>query len=512
MVQRMLPPVSKVVYWNELCKYRAFTGGDPEVCPTELPLMAYLIYLKDTRKLKQTSIWKMYSCLKSVLKVKFDLDISSFHRLQCFITSGEEEETKKANIFSFPDLVKICESGSGSDVDLLVASVAITSFFGGLRVTECFKLKRSSFKYVEDGSIVVEFTRLKKRGRKRTDQRKQTMIIRDVGHCHFAQLVRRYLKMADIMGIKSDDSPWCQIFKDGLKPRPISKNRFSKFATDCCSFLGREPEGYSFHSFRRSAASAVAANGGTAQMMMMFFGWASETMTAEYTTNSEHSMFEINKRIIGEKDSKASCLQRAGQMEDVLVSEIVPVSVVCAPEIFPVNGVCGSEIIPVSAGLPAETVAPVPAVDSVQEMVFTLNNPEDDVPIVTGVQEMVITLDNPDDAEMQVVGKGESSAPVSVIKQASPLSVQVKQLVTDLKEANDRTLLRKFFDESPETMPRRSRLSKKSMKFWQVMRQLEEMYYPQSDDEAGEDGEHGVGQDEDVNLSQYVFVKKKANL
>jgi len=199
-------------------------------------------------------------------------------------------------------------------------------------------------------------------------------------------------------------------------------------------------------------------------------------------------------------------------MEDVLVSEIVPVSVVCAPEIFPVNGVCGSEIIPVSAGLPAETVAPVPAVDSVQEMVFTLNNPEDDVPIVTGVQEMVITLDNPDDAEMQVVGKGESSAPVSVIKQASPLSVQVKQLVTDLKEANDRTLLRKFFDESPETMPRRSRLSKKSMKFWQVMRQLEEMYYPQSDDEAGEDGEHGVGQDEDVNLSQYVFVKKKANL
>ena len=52
------------------------------------------------------------------------------------------------------------------------------------------------------------------------------MIIRDVGHCHFAQLVRRYLKMADIMGIKSDDSPWCQIFKDGLKPRPISKNRF----------------------------------------------------------------------------------------------------------------------------------------------------------------------------------------------------------------------------------------------------------------------------------------------
>jgi hypothetical protein len=141
-------------------------------------------------------------------------------------------------------------------------------------------------------------------------------------------------------------------------------------------------------------------------------------------------MFEINKRIIGEKDSKASCLQRAGQMEDVLVSEIVPVSVVCAPEIFPVNGVCGSEIIPVSAGLPAETVAPVPAVDSVQEMVITLNNPEDDVPIVTGVQEMVITLDNPDDAEMQVVGKGESSAPVSVIKQASPLSVQVKQLVT----------------------------------------------------------------------------------
>ncbi len=44
---------------------------------------------------------------------------------------------------------------------------------------------------------------------------------------------------------------------------------------------------FTFHSFRRSSASAAADNGATAQQMIEFYCWKSESMPQEYISTSK---------------------------------------------------------------------------------------------------------------------------------------------------------------------------------------------------------------------------------
>ena len=45
-----------------------------------------------------------------------------------------------------------------------------------------------------------------------------------------------------------------------------------------------QPKNYTFHSFRRSAATAVANARATSDQMQDFFGWANAKMTMEYVS------------------------------------------------------------------------------------------------------------------------------------------------------------------------------------------------------------------------------------
>ena len=47
---------------------------------------------------------------------------------------------------------------------------------------------------------------------------------------------------------------------------------------------------YTFHSFRRSSATAAADNGATVQQMQDFFGWKSASMTMEYISTSKSAV------------------------------------------------------------------------------------------------------------------------------------------------------------------------------------------------------------------------------
>merc|ERR1712107_842797 len=57
------------------------------------------------------------------------------------------------------------------------------------------------------------------------------------------------------------------------------------------------PGAYSFHSFRRSAATAVADAGATSEQMQDFFGWASSRMTTEYISTSKAAVVNFANKL-----------------------------------------------------------------------------------------------------------------------------------------------------------------------------------------------------------------------
>ena len=54
---------------------------------------------------------------------------------------------------------------------------------------------------------------------------------------------------------------------------------------------------YTFHSFRRSAATVVADSGATSEQMRDFFGWSNTKMTNEYISTSKAAVINISKKL-----------------------------------------------------------------------------------------------------------------------------------------------------------------------------------------------------------------------
>ena len=60
---------------------------------------------------------------------------------------------------------------------------------------------------------------------------------------------------------------------------PIGKNLIAKVPHEMAEFLKKETvANFTFHSFRRSSATAAADSGATAQQTVDFFGWNNHSM------------------------------------------------------------------------------------------------------------------------------------------------------------------------------------------------------------------------------------------
>ena len=69
---------------------------------------------------------------------------------------------------------------------------------------------------------------------------------------------------------------------------PIGKNLIAKVPHEMAEFLKKETvANFTFHSFRRSSATAAADSGATAQQMVDFFGWNNHSMPQEYISTSK---------------------------------------------------------------------------------------------------------------------------------------------------------------------------------------------------------------------------------
>ena len=58
-----------------------------------------------------------------------------------------------------------------------------------------------------------------------------------------------------------------------------------------------QPKNYTFHSFRRSAATAVANARATSDQMQDFFGWANAKMTMEYVSTIKSAIIKVAEKL-----------------------------------------------------------------------------------------------------------------------------------------------------------------------------------------------------------------------
>ena len=80
--------------------------------------------------------------------------------------------------------------------------------------------------------------------------------------------------------------------------QPIGKNTISQVPNEMAILLGLEnPKSYTFHSLRRSSATAAADGGASVQQLMDFYGWANPNMPQEYVTSSKFAIKGMAERL-----------------------------------------------------------------------------------------------------------------------------------------------------------------------------------------------------------------------
>jgi hypothetical protein len=81
----------------------------------------------------------------------------------------------------------------------------------------------------------------------------------------------------------------------------MGKNTVAQVPHDIASHIKlAEPAKYTFHSFRRTAATTAADGGSSSEQMTEFFGWRNSSMCQEYISTSKPAVVNMAKKLAGD--------------------------------------------------------------------------------------------------------------------------------------------------------------------------------------------------------------------
>ena len=159
-------------------------------------------------------------------------------------------------------------------------AVALTAYFGGLRMIECMNLALEQIVRGPDG-----FTITHTRAKQRSDKVTTKFMVVGV----YAHVLAMYLDKVNNQLEKYKGRVWYTGKKsDSLSNQHMGKNSISKIPHEIASLLNLpDPARYTFHSFRRTSATNAADAGATTEQLVDFYGWKNSSMCKGRNTSKK---------------------------------------------------------------------------------------------------------------------------------------------------------------------------------------------------------------------------------
>ena len=328
---------SRESYKNAWEAFRASCTAQEEFevrTPNEKELLEYFVKLREGSVLEDgqrvegkagSTILTTYSLLNGVMKHKYSFNMREFPRIGARMKVWLSEDVKKkAAVFTPEELKQFCESEElqGGYWEVRKA-IAILAYFGGLRLTEAMGLLLEKISPCPEGFNVVhdrakgrtdkpssKFTVPKKKEPKQDEDEEDVDEDKKIEDSFdWAAVLGQYIgRVREELGKYQGRVFYTGRKNGGLQSQPMGRNMLCEVPHQIARFLGKpNPEDFTFHSFRRSSATAAADAGATAQQMQDFFGWKHPSMTAEYISTSRHQLNNMARKLgnVQEEGSKA---------------------------------------------------------------------------------------------------------------------------------------------------------------------------------------------------------------
>lgn len=287
-----MPKKSAARYERQFRKYQQFCIENHLEC-NGISLQKYVLSLRN-RGLKASSIKSMVSCITGA---------SGQHGVKFSQTSrdviwkwakkeGKGESPKQSSIFTEDDVVSFLRLPLNGLSNAQLKVSMIIAFYGMMRIGELHSLQFTDIDYDESCCKIRVVIRYSK-----TDQA-------GAGHTFYIPETIADIRLHDIvMAYKFALSQYLLENHENVTNQPFFRRvgteecfvktacgvaALGSFAKRIAIFLGKKnPESYTGHCFRRSAATNLAENGATVELMNKMGRWTANGMADHYTKNTE---------------------------------------------------------------------------------------------------------------------------------------------------------------------------------------------------------------------------------
>ena len=230
--------------------------------------------------------------------------IQQWPRLQMVLKQFESGyERKTASVFSLEQLEQALQLPYNCSKWVLRKAALSLAFCGGLR---CCELRSITFGRVtiEEEGIWVEFAQGKQRGEAKLNGYMVPFNRDEPSKC-FATRVVNYLEKVrqsvPASNLKEEDAFFRRPLKSGYSKREVMGAKYlGKIGKNIASELGLpNPQKYTGHCFRRSAATAAANQGATTVDLKTTFGWTNEKTALKYIEGTKVQKRRMSKLLTG---------------------------------------------------------------------------------------------------------------------------------------------------------------------------------------------------------------------
>lgn len=257
-----------------------------------------LAYFEGRKTQKASTLWTLYSMLRSELSLKKNIDITKYTSLYAFLKrQSEGYQAKKSNIFSKKNVYQFITEAE--DRTFLMAKVALIVGIGGACRKGELTFLRVGDVSDEDSHFVVKIPNTK------TKVTREFVITEgNIEGQNFLDLIRKYIALRP-QNVKHDRF-FIKYTNGKCGVQPVGINTIGNLPKTIAQFLKLpNPVLFTGHCFRRSSATLLADSGADILKLKQHGGWRSSTVAEGYVENSIENKKRIATDILGESSSSS---------------------------------------------------------------------------------------------------------------------------------------------------------------------------------------------------------------
>jgi integrase len=290
----LLPSKSRIKYEKTYELFKSWCSSKKVNNVTENVLIAYMSTRSKT--LAPSTLWSIYSMLKTTLNVKENLDISRFNKLTAFLKQQNVGYKPKKSKILNKDEVKTFLLTAHDDVHLLHKVILIFGVAGACRRDELTKMQLNDVQD-KDSIFIVNV-----RDTKTHINRTFTITNDEEGEIDYLSICRKYISLRPANATTS--RLFIKYQNGKCTNQNIGMNTVAKVPKDIAEFLKLpEPQLYTGHCFRRTSATLLANAGGDLTQIKRHGGWKSSTVAEGYIEDAITNKIDTSKKILGHSTS-----------------------------------------------------------------------------------------------------------------------------------------------------------------------------------------------------------------